>query len=58
MLPLGYPGHDPIMDCDTKGSISLMWPTYASSCGEPDDPNEKTRAHRGDTEKVGVRCAF
>lgn len=52
------PGHDPIMDCDTKGSISLMWPTCASSCGEPGDPNEKTRAHTGDTEKVGVRCAF
>lgn len=58
MLLLGCSGNDPTMGLETKVSVSLMWPTCASSYGEPGDLNGKTRARTGDTEKVGAQCAF
>lgn len=58
VLLLGCSGHDPKMELDTKVSISLMWPTCASSYEEQGDLNGKKHAHTGDTEKVGVLCAF
>ena len=46
----------PCRSSDETMSLWSVWPTCASSCGEPGDPSGRRPVHTCDTERAGVQC--